>query len=193
MAFAVWLALLWVALQPTPPDWDEAIYSSMCAWRLPALTDFLQAVTWLGNTMVAAVYIVATFMGLVAFRRLRLAAVFALGGILDLINSTALQAVIGRPRPDQLVHPGTDSFPSGHAFNAVLFLGLMVAGLVLPKVRDRRLRWGIIGLWMAFVVATGLSRVHLGHHMPTDVLGGFLLGALALAFLLWLRTRLGWR
>lgn len=192
LAGVLWLALLWVALRPTPPAWDQSLYASFRSWDVPALGGLLRVVAWAGNTPVAAVYILAVVVVLLILRRRRLSAVFALGGVLDLANSTALQALIGRSRPDQLVHPGTDSFPSGHAFNSVIFLGLVVA-VVLPQVEDSRLRVGIMALWTAFVIATGLSRVHLGHHWPTDVLGGYLLGALALALIVWLRSRIGWR
>jgi undecaprenyl-diphosphatase len=103
--------------------------------------------------------------------------------------STLLKIAIGRERPDIVEHAAltfTASFPSGHAFlSAVVLLG--IAGFV--GIASRRDDIARLCLWAAWVliVAIGVSRVYLGVHWPSDVLGGWCLGvawtSLAMAWL----------
>ena len=182
--------MLWATLRSEPPGWEKTGYEWARSWDVPGLTGFLSAITWISNTTVAVAYGAVLIVALAALRRLRLAALFLAAGILDLLNSTVLQALIGRPRPDLLVRAANDGFPSGHAFHSVLFFGLVVAVLLLPHLHNRWSRTGLIVLWLAFVLATGLSRVHLGFHQPLDVLGGYLLAGLALGVVLFANSRI---
>lgn len=98
---------------------------------------------------------------------------------INLAGSTILNQVlkfaIQRPRPDvslRLVDIGGFSFPSGHSMAAMAFFGLFV-WLTWRYVRDGRLRAGLTALLCLMVVAVGFSRVYLGVHYASDVLGGF--------------------
>ncbi len=102
----------------------------------------------------------------------------------------AVKRLVERPRPDaalvRVIDDGSTSFsfPSGHALTAVLFYGLVwwIAGRVIPW---RPARW-LVRAWCAFIiVTTPASRVYLGAHWPSDVVGGALLGGILLAALLW--------
>lgn len=83
---------------------------------------------------------------------------------------------------------GGYSFPSGHALFAVLLGGVLVL-LAESLVRRWRLRRVLQVAVVLVVLAVGASRVYLGAHWPSDVLGGYLLGVLALWGLMWLRRR----
>jgi len=102
-------------------------------------------------------------------------------GLLDFIA----KVVIGRPRPPAvwMVGPVTGfSFPSGHAAEAAVYgmLAYLVAR-TCPTCRTKLLAWTIAA---AASFAIGVSRVYLGVHWPTDVMGGWALAALWLAVLL---------
>jgi diacylglycerol kinase family enzyme/membrane-associated phospholipid phosphatase len=71
------------------------------------------------------------------------------------------------------------SFPSGHTLDATVFYGVML--LVFLPIIPRRLRKLAIGLVIALVVVIGFSRVAIGVHYPSDVIGGWLLGVAWLA------------
>ena len=84
--------------------------------------------------------------------------------------SAVLKEVIGRQRPQDgnlIARPDTDAFPSGHATTA--FAAAVALSLLVPAAR-----WWALPL--AAIVA--YSRVHLGVHHPTDVVGGAVIGAL---------------
>lgn len=94
------------------------------------------------------------------------------------VASTLLKIAIGRERPDIVEHAAltfTASFPSGHAFLSAVVL-LSIAGFV--GIASRRADISRICLWTAWllIVAIGVSRIYLGVHWPSDVLGGWCLG-----------------
>jgi undecaprenyl-diphosphatase len=123
-----------------------------------------------------------------------LAGLAALGGGLGVMLNRALD----NPRPPVQDWAGAavgGSFPSGHTTTATLFAAACV-GALLGRVRSRGGRIALIGVAAAFALGVGWSRVWLGVHWPTDVLGGL---ALALAWstlaagaaLAVVRTRMG--
>ena len=106
-------------------------------------------------------------------------AIFTVGAIVSgTMASSMLKHVIDRPRPqvvDHLVHTYTASFPSGHAtMSAVVYLTLAV---LIVRLSDRflvRLYVLCAAIFLTFIV--GMSRIYLGVHWPSDVLGGWALG-----------------
>lgn len=97
----------------------------------------------------------------------------------NLAGSTVLNQLlkftIQRPRPDvslRLVEIGGFSFPSGHSMAAMAFFGLFI-WLTWRYVRDRRARVRLTAFLCVMIAAVGFSRVYLGVHYASDVLGGF--------------------
>jgi membrane-associated phospholipid phosphatase len=105
-----------------------------------------------------------------------------------------LKISIGRPRPDaslvDVVFPQPDSmsFPSGHAFTAVLVYGLIFC-LAAAYIPVRWLRIAVQATCAWVIVLTCVERVYVGHHWPSDVAGGILLGALVLAAVVTIERR----
>lgn len=102
-------------------------------------------------------------------RRVGLAILAALGA--GLIIVLALQFIILRPRPQDMRFiwptPNFPSYPSGHtaaSFSVAIILMLAY----------RRWVWWLVAIGGALMIS--LSRLYLGHHYPSDVVGGFILG-----------------
>ena len=96
-----------------------------------------------------------------------------------------LKHYIHRPRPDTLyvsnMYFQTSSFPSGHAFGVTVVCGLL-AYLSLKYIAAPLSYWTASGL-AVFILLVGISRIYLGAHFPTDVIAGWLLGAVAVALI----------
>ena len=137
----------------------------------------------LGDVPVAAL-LTLTIAGVLAFAgRVREAVLVILTFVPRLLR-TPLAEIVARPRPSPDLVQVSDSasghsFPSGHVVGAVVLFGLLfvLAGSLIPH---RGLRF-IVRLFCVFVVlATGPARVYAGVHWPSDVMGGYLFGLLAL-------------
>ena len=164
--------------------------------RSPWWTGVMQAITFLGSAAVGAGLSVgcsaALFLGRRRLDRLVWLPLVAMWGSAPV--NFALRAVIGRLRPGvdhiphfmpEITHPFQRwSYPSGHAMTATICYGFLVylAARAFPKLRVWSL--GALALWLLIL---GFSRVYLGVHWPTDVVGGCLIGGCWLALVLaWL-------
>ncbi|GAA2340774.1 phosphatase PAP2 family protein [Streptomyces kunmingensis] len=95
----------------------------------------------------------------------------------------ALKAAVGRPRPvwsDPVDSAHFAAFPSGHAMTATVVCGLAL--WLLRRYGAGPVLWGVaLAVSVVSVLGVGLTRLWLGVHWPSDVLGGWLLGALTVA------------
>ena len=145
----------------------------------------------LGWTPVATVLIATTVASLFVLRRRADALVVALSGI-PMGLGLLLKDLIGRARPEYFITsfaPNSPSFPSGHSLFAMLFGGLLIV-LVNELPVSTPIRRSFQALLALLILVMGLSRVYLGVHWPSDVMGGYLFGIMALLGLVWLRNRL---
>lgn len=103
------------------------------------------------------------------------------GSILTLVVawqvSDLFKAAFHRPRPEHWIgfHETSYSYSSGHATLSLAFYGLWIAYLMRSDLPTGVRRVAAFGLGL-FILAIGWSRLALGAHYPTDVLGGYLLG-----------------
>jgi undecaprenyl-diphosphatase len=137
----------------------------------------LRAFTWVGSTI--GVVAVAIVVAVLAFRRLRRISVvpylvLVVGGQDLVANLIKLAVNRARPTVAQLVVPTGSSFPSGHTTAAAACYAAFA--LVLGIERGPRMRALLFAGAVAIAVAVGCSRVFLGVHWLTDVLGGLALG-----------------
>jgi YegS/Rv2252/BmrU family lipid kinase len=120
-------------------------------------------------------------------RKHRRAAVYAvLVMITTTLASTYTKLVFGRDRPlwqDPLGRLTSRSYPSGHASSTAALAGILIV-LAVMLVRRARLRRTVFAAAVLLALVVGADRVLLGRHFPSDVLGGWLLGAAVV--LLWL-------
>ena len=171
--------------------WDRRVLDAFIAWRTSGRSQFFWVMTLLGNVAVLAALSVSAVVLLVVWGKRARAVLVAVGMSIGWVISEAAKLSVGRVRPpaaDALIAlPSSASMPSGHAFNTLVFLGLLV--YLVFRWRNGRVAAGVAGvaaLAAAVVVAglIGVSRAYLGVHWLSDVLGGWSLGGAWLAVLL---------
>lgn len=174
----------WLVRQgSTVPGIDVTVHRWVMKHRTPGSTAIARAVTWGGVTSLAlpalvVVGAIAARGGRNYLRRFQTGLVVTVMASVGVFVGLRLNAVVGRNRPpkaDWAGAAGGPSFPSGHTSCATL-AALAAAWVIAERVRPgwpRILVWVAAGAW-AFSI--GVSRVWLGVHWPTDVLGGWLFG-----------------
>jgi len=197
---------------------DGPVYGWVGAHRLGWLTSVLRVATWLGSgaVLLGVLLVTLVFCGVRAQRPRRASmgerpagpSAPVPGGIQGLAWATAGYAVgwairyqvmlaVHRPRPPAAgwQTPATGwAYPSGHTLNAALGWGLLVTVLVFgaggPSRRRGRPIWLVLAAALT-VLTVAASRVYLGVHWLTDVLGSVTLGVALLAT--WVLVGLAWR
>ena len=168
---------------------DRAIIERLQALRHPSIERAMAVVSWFGfppqSRVLPLIYVAVLWIA-----RLRLEAVFQLAAWGTALLSTIIKSFMQRPRPVagkdlQVVAAtlGGSSFPSGHVLTYMGVYGWM-AIMADRVIRPRWLRRLVVAALAMLIAAIGPSRIHLGHHWPTDVAASYLLGASYLAAML---------
>lgn len=164
----------------------------------PSIAPPLEMFSLLGKPLWFYVLIGGVCVLLLLRRRVRLTVFLIVTGLGGGIIDTAVKMWVSRPRPE-LEHPIAtafgQSFPSGHTFTSTALYGALL--LVFIPALSSRLRPVAFGVYVLLVSAIAFSRLALGVHFLSDVLGGAALGAAWLiastaAFEIW-RTERGRR
>jgi membrane-associated phospholipid phosphatase len=162
---------------------DNIVAHELHAAAQPGTTTFFLIITEMGaQALLVICFAVGVYFAL-RRRWLRLGVwVAALAGGQAL--NTLLKTWIARPRPafaDPLATALYYSFPSGHSMMSLIMYGLL-AYFVMIGVRSAWLRVPITAGLIGLILLIGVSRMYLGVHYLTDVLAGFVVGGLWLAF-----------
>lgn len=138
---------------------------------------FFRVVTEVGRPWaVAAVSVVA---GILLWRRCRAFAIaLPATALVAVVVDVVIKVLVSRSRPPFGVGAGEDptSFPSGHVVLGVIVLGLLVPVAYLVTAR-RWVYWSAVVLFAVYVPIVMLSRIVIGAHWFTDVIGSFFIGA----------------
>lgn len=157
---------------------DSTLTAFIYSFRSPSMTSVMMFFTFLGSGIALFVLslIMITYIG--AKRKkdaiIYLAILYS-GILLNLI----LKIIYNRPRPSDLplIHENTLSFPSGHAMNSFVFFAAL-SYFIFRETKNAKVTITVSILSIIVIGLIGLSRIYLGVHYPSDVIGGFVAGFL---------------
>lgn len=158
---------------------DQGFSSFVQSWESEGWTRVMKGFSWVGSTMPVIVLSLGMIVVLYVFvgrRKGLFLFLAAIGG--SALIGYVLKLLFGRERPSvhRLMEEDGFSFPSSSSVTAVALYGVIVYLLWSPRLS----RAGKIALTAAAIfmmVCVGLSRIYLGVHYPSDVIGGMLAGA----------------
>ncbi|NOU94304.1 phosphatase PAP2 family protein [Paenibacillus sp. LMG 31456] len=177
----------------TIDNFDRSIIQFVQNLEAPLLTNIMKFFSFIGSGNVVAilVIIIAVYLykGLGHRRELVLFIGVNIGS--GLLNK-ALKTVFQRARPTihQIVEEAGYSFPSGHSMGAFTLYGV-TAFLLWRHTSPAINRVVLIIISSLMIVAIGISRIYLGVHYPSDVVGGYLASGFWLAISIWFFQRFG--
>lgn len=189
MTLLVFVVLLcWVLADPGPSVLDGSVTPGLHDWahRHPPVWHFFGAVTHAGEAIARSLLYLGLVVLCVMRRRVAAAWWVGISGLGYPMLSSLVKLAVDRPRPDgadpSLTFQET-SFPSGHSGSAMV-MGVVLAGVIAMSLRG----WSralALALAAAVPLLIGLSRLMLGVHYVSDVLGGFSLAFAWCAAVAW--------
>jgi undecaprenyl-diphosphatase len=161
-------------------EWDVPFGAWAVGKNTPVGYRLFRILTELGSYKAVRFGTVVLCIGLLAARDWsRLVMLVGVFGLTMLVNHF-LKLVVPRTRPDfpqNYLYDESFSYPSGHTMLATAFY-LMVADLAWVYLTDPVVRWTVLLLVLALIMLIGFSRIYLGVHFLTDVVGGWIAGSL---------------
>lgn len=136
------------------------------------LTPIVKVITHIGG---AKIVFVLTILAIILIKGLK-NKLFLLTGIVGTAGlNVVLKHIIQRERPNinRLIPEKGYSFPSGHSMMSMAFYGMLIF-LIFKYVKNTALKWTLIVILTILLSTIGITRIYLGVHYPSDVIGGFL-------------------
>lgn len=153
---------------------DRFVYNMLMSIKCTNVTNVFKIITTLGNTrfIIFSNIIIVIFYAFIKKNSLLL---IPFSSILSPIINNILKFIFRRPRPDEIYRLITESnysFPSGHAMISILFYGSIIVLINRSNIKHKKVLNTLIIL---IILLIGITRVYLGVHYVSDVMGGYLI------------------
>ena len=153
---------------------DNNIYDLVIKLMNTNMTAIMIFISFLGS---ATTLITLSIGSIVLIKNKKHPKFIILNLILVFILNNILKLIIARPRPEvlRLVIEEGYSFPSGHAMVSFGFYGFLIY-LTYENIKNKKITYPLIVFLVLLILLIGISRIYLGVHYATDIIGGFLIG-----------------
>ena len=155
---------------------DQAVYHFLQSLRTPWVDTVFVALTELGDSFVNISLTCGVLFVLLVKRCGRAAGFWVLTAIGGSLGVLLIKWAVHLPRPVSIYHGASAyGFPSGHTTMSVALYGFLA--ILLARELSGAWRWGLFSSVISISFIIGLSRLYLGAHWLSDVLGGYFIGA----------------
>ena len=198
ISFTLFVVLTILVLLKVTNKIDLAIESYMISIRNETLTNFMIIITNIGGSYsLISLTFLAMLIAIIKQKRLPLNTMINL--VIVFLTSQLFKYIIHRPRPTGvfLTHATGYSYPSGHTMVSFAFF-VFIACSLCEKVNNKTLKLLIKILTAILVITISFSRIYLGVHYLTDIIGSYLLGTTYLMIFLniratYIKKRIKWK
>ena len=169
LSLIIFLLLTYLVITKKDLRIDSIVYNFISQFINDNLTKIVKFITFLGS---ATIVILVTLVALITLKNKKIGLFMGIDLIVITLFQHILKPLIGRVRPVgiNLVKESSLSFPSGHSLTAMAFYGYIIYLLYKSNLKYKKIYIILLGI---LILLIGLSRIYLGAHYVTDVLGGF--------------------
>ena len=169
LSLIIFLLLTYLVITKKDLRIDSIVYNFISQFINDNLTKIVKFITFLGS---ATIVILVTIIALIILKNKKIGLFMGIDLIVITLFQHLLKPLIGRVRPVgiNLVKESSLSFPSGHSLTAMAFYGYIIYLIYKSNLKYKKLYIILLGI---LILLIGLSRIYLGAHYVTDVLGGF--------------------
>ncbi|MGG1554545.1 phosphatase PAP2 family protein [Paenibacillus ferrarius] len=168
-------------------NFDQTVISFIQSFEHPTITRIMKVFTFIGGGVPVGIITVISVLFLYKVLNHRMELVLLIGVTIGsaMIN-TVLKEIYHRSRPviHRIIEETGFSYPSGHSMAAFSLYGVL-AFLLWRHIKTSLGRTLLIIISSLMILLIGVSRIYLGVHYPTDVLGGFLASGSWLTIAIW--------
>ena len=156
---------------------DVKIYEIIHSFRNKNLDFYFKNITKLGN-MSIIFYIVFIFL---IIKRNNYSLFLTAISIVSTSTMSILKNIIKRTRPDilRLINVSGYSYPSGHSMISVCVFGYLIY-YILKTYKNNYLKYLLTTILSIIIISIGISRIYLGVHYFSDIIGGYLVSSIIL-------------
>ncbi|MCH5166592.1 MAG: phosphatase PAP2 family protein [Erysipelotrichales bacterium] len=173
MFFIIFIILGILVKNNLTSDFDLFVYNFIIKFKSDTLTSMFKIITYMGSTPFIMGLNILILM-LILITKKEYLYLFPINSLLSVICNETFKTIFKRVRPSILVllPEAGYSYPSGHTMISVLFYGTLIILINSLNIKYKKL---INIFLMLIILLISISRVYLGVHYITDVIGGYLL------------------
>lgn len=141
------------------------------------ISDFATPIAKIITNFGGAIFLIAiTIILFILIKNKKIGVAITTNLVLVALLNQLLKNILQRPRPTEyrIIQETGYSFPSGHSMASMAFYGYLIY-LIYKYVENKNIKWILITLLSILICSIGISRIYLGVHYTSDVLGGFLI------------------
>lgn len=161
-------------------NFDMKVYSFISNFISKNNTTIMKVITSVASATILCGICIAI---LIIVKNKKYAVLISVNLFISTVLNIILKNIFDRARPEgyRLIEIGGFSFPSGHSMASMTFYGFLIY-LIYKKIQNKYIKWTLITILSILILAVGTSRIYLGVHYASDVIGGFCFSIIYLAF-----------
>lgn len=157
---------------------DSLFYNLISNIKSESVTNIMLYITYLGSAYVIVVIIIIL---LIIVKNKKLKYILVINTVVNLLLNQILKRIFLRQRPlsINIIEESGYSFPSGHSMVSMAFYGLLIY-IINQEIRNKKIRILLTIVLLILILLIGFSRIYLGVHYTSDVIGGFIISMINL-------------